>query len=551
MRQTTIWDEMVIDNFAGGGGASTGIEAALGRAVDVAINHDSEAIAMHKANHPHTQHYIEDVFQVDPLEVTGGRAVGLLWASPDCTHFSRARGGKPNRPKSKKRRGLIWVVGKWMARVRPRIVFIENVLELLGYGPLDSEGNVIPELKGSYWDNFVRMVRRFGYVIEWKRLKVCDYGTPTARERLFVIARCDGQPIVWPEPTHGPAESEAVKSGRLLPWRSTAECIDWSIPCPSIFERRKPLADATLRRIARGIQKFVLDAKEPFIVSCNHQGGDRTRSVNVPMNTLTSSRDANGLVVPTLVQTGYGERKGQKPRILDINKPCGTQVAEGIKHALAVALLIKNFGGHGAGPGIDPRKPSGTITTQDHHSLVTANLVRNFGNSDAADINEPVGSLTAGGGGKTSLMTSHLVKLYGTCRHGQAVTDPAPTITANGQHVAEVRAFLQKYYGNGFNAQSLTEPAPTNTTKDRTSLVTVTIEGDEYIIVDIGMRMLKPREQYLCQGFPADYIINPIHKGKRLSQTAQTRMCGNSVPPQVVEALVRANYTPIEVRKRA
>lgn len=502
LRQLSILDELVVDNFAGGGGASTGIEMALGRPIDIAINHDPEAVALHQANHPFTKHYCENVFDIDPKEVTGGRPVGLAWFSPDCTHFSKAKGGKP---RDKNIRGLAWVAIRWAATVKPRVIMLENVEEFLTWGPLLPDGQPCPKRKGQTFKTFVNKLKRLGYVVEWKELRACDYGAPTSRKRLFLVARRDGESISWPTPTHGNPKSAAVKSGELKPWRTAAECIDWSIPCPSIFERKRPLAEATMRRIARGIQKYVIEAKEPFIVTCNHAGDSfRGQGLNEPFKTITASRDAHGLVVPTLIQTGYGERPGQAPRVPGLDKPLGTAVAQGQKHALAVAML-KHYGGNYDGFGKDAREPLSTITTVDHNALVGATLVRQFGNSDGAPVDEPVGTITAGGGGKTSL----------------------------------VHAFLAKYYSSGTNCLGLDDLVPTLTTKDRVGIFT--IASVDYCIVDIGMRMLQPHELYAAQGFPATYQIAPEFNGKPLTKTAQVRMVGNSVCPLVAAELVKAN----------
>lgn len=298
--------ELVVDLFAGGGGASTGIEQALGRHVDIAVNHDPEAVSLHQANHPQTRHFVSDVFEVDPLAVTEGRPVGLLWASPDCKHFSKAKGGKPV---SKKIRGLAWVVVKWAKLARPRIICLENVEEFQTWGPLAEDGRPCPERKGKTFQHWVAQLRNLGYAVEWRELRACDYGAPTIRKRLFLVARRDGQPIAWPTPTHG--------AGRK-PYLTAASCIDWSLPCPSIFERERPLAEATLRRIAHGIKRYVLEAAEPFIVRIGHTGhGDsgKARGIGEPLSTITSKAE-HLLASPTLVQTGYGERPGQAPRVL-------------------------------------------------------------------------------------------------------------------------------------------------------------------------------------------------------------------------------------------
>lgn len=532
---------LVIDNFAGGGGASTGIELGLGRPVDIAINHDPEAVAMHDINHPHTKHFCESVWEVDPRVVVDGRPVDLCWFSPDCKHFSKAKGGAPVK---KEIRGLAWVAIRYAATVKPKVIMLENVEEFVTWGPLATDGRPCPKNKGRTFSSFVNALRRLGYQVDWRELRACDYGAPTIRKRLFLIARCDGQPIVWPEPTHGDPASEAVKAKRLKPWRTAAEIIDWSLPCPSIFDRKRPLAEATLRRIARGIQRYVIDSADPFIVGVGGRAGQsRPRNAKEPMATITAKADAalvvpqlapfitehaNGstqrnmpagaplrticaqvkgghfaVVAPTLVQVGYGERKGQAPRVPGLDKPLGTCVAGGNKHALVAAFLAKHYGGNET-PGWPLEKPISTLTTQDHHHLVT----------------------------------SHLVKLRNNCI-GQDLLEPIHTLTTGG-HMGEVRAFLLKYYGTG-DGQQLQDPLHTVTTKDRHALVM--IKGEPYQIVDIGMRMLEPHELFAAQGFPADYIHDRTAGGKKLSKAAQVRMCGNSVCPPVAAALVRANLS--------
>lgn len=497
--QIPLDSDLIVDNFAGGGGASTGIEGALGRPVNIAINHDPQAVAMHMINHPLTRHYCEDVWEVDPREVTRGRSVLLAWFSPDCKHFSKAKGGALV---DKKIRGLAWVVIRWAALVKPRIIMLENVEEFTTWGPV-IDGKPCPTRKGQTFNSFVRQLRGFGYQVEWKELRACDYGAPTIRKRLFMVARCDGLPIVWPDPTHGPAGSG------LPPYRTAAECIDWSIPCPSIFERDRPLAENTLRRIAKGIQRYVIDAKEPFIIKVNHKyKWFRGQPLNEPLHTITA-QNPYALVSPAMIQMGYGEREGQQPRTLDLEKPLGTVTAGGNKFALCAAFLAKHFGG----------------------------VV-------GADITEPYPTILARGT-QTQLVTSHILKMRGhhsRDKHGQNMNEPLHTISASGTHHAEVRAFLLKYYGNEKEGQGMSKPLGTVTTKDRFGLVT--IEGAEYAIVDIGMRMLTPAELYRAQGFPENYIFD---RGdfdgeiKPLTKVAQVRMCGNSVSPYPAAALVRAN----------
>lgn len=463
---------LVIDNFAGGGGASTGILEGLGISPDHAVNHDEPALVLHAINHPDTQHHCENVWAIDPYGLCGDRSVGLGWFSPDCTHFSKAKGSAPNR--SKKIRGLAWVVLKWAGTKRPRVIILENVEEFEGWGPLTRSGRPCPKRKGLTFAQFVSQLRALGYGLEWRTLRACDYGTPTIRQRLFLIARCDGGAITWPTPTHGPYPLLGQ-----TPYRTAADVIDWSLPCPSIFDRKKPLADATLRRIARGIQRFVIDSSQPFIVSLTHHGADRVYGLDKPMHTVTGAhRGEKAIVIPTL------------ERLSD-------------KRELCAAFLAKHYGGHET-PGSDVRQPVSTVTAQDHHALVT----------------------------------SHLVKLRGTCAHGQPVTEPVATVTGGGTHLGEVRAFLVKYFATA-TGQPVTDPLHTVTAKARFGLVMVA--GQPYQIVDIGMRMLSPRELFRAQGFPDSYVIDGEVNGRKLTKTQQIRMCGNSVCPPVAAALVRAN----------
>lgn len=445
-------DDLIVDLFAGGGGASTGIEMATGRYVDIAVNHDPEAVAMHEMNHPQTRHFCEDVFEVDPVAVTNGRPVGLLWASPDCKHFSKAKGGKPV---SKKIRSLAWVVVKWARLVRPRVICLENVEEFQTWGPLVND-MPDPLRKGETFRRWVAELRNLGYSVQYKELRACDYGAPTIRKRLFLVARCDGLPIVFPKPTHGKG---------LKPYRTAEEIIDWSIPCPSIFGRNKPLSDNTLRRIANGIFKFVINAKKPFIV-----------------------KDCANI----LIQMGYGDAEGR--RVLDLGKPLGTITSGGNKFALVSAFLAKHYSGV---VGTRADNPLGTVTTIDHHSLVTVGLSK-----------------------------------------------------ARTNRAEEVRAFLINYYGTSTSA-SMNEPLNTCTGNVHSGLVVVRIDGKEYAIADIGLRMLQPHELYAAQGFPEGYIFDRSNNGTPLSKAAQVRMCGNSVCPPVAAALVCANYGVAEKKKTA
>jgi DNA (cytosine-5)-methyltransferase 1 len=489
--------DMVIDSFAGGGGASLGIERALGRPIDVAINHDAEAVAMHAANHPATRHYCQNIWRADPAEVCAGRRVGVAWFSPDCKHHSKAKG---SRPVKRNIRDLAWVVVLWAKRARPRLIFLENVEEFRDWGPIDLEGRPIKARRGETFARWVGELRRLGYRVEYRELRASDYGVPTIRKRLFLIARCDGRPIVWPRPTHGPTHGPG-----LLPVRTAAECIDWSIPCPSIFERTRPLAEATLRRIARGVVKYVLEAAEPFVIPITHQGDCRVYGLHEPVRTLTTAhRGEQALVSPTLVQTGYGERPGQAPRVPGLEKPLGTVVAGGCKHALVAAFMAQ------------------------HNTGVTGH-----------PMSAPVSTVT-GRGTQQGLVAAHMLNLKGSDRRDASADEPMRTITAGGQHIAEVRAFLTKYYGTAIG-QDVADPLHAATAKARFGVVTVRIGGVPYAIADIGMRMLSPRELFRAHGFPDSYIIDPPFNGKPLTKTAQYRMVGNSVCPDLAEILVKAN----------
>lgn len=526
-----VHNELVVDLFAGGGGASTGIEQAIGRPVDISVNHDPEAVALHTVNHPQTQHFTSDVFEINPLIATRGRPVGLLWASPDCKHFSKAKGGKPV---SKRIRGLAWVVVKWAKAVRPRVIILENVEEFQTWGPLTEDGMPCPERKGETFAMWQAQLRALGYRIEHRELRACDYGTPTIRKRFFMVARRDGLPIIWPEQSHFQRPAKGQK-----PWRTAAEIIDWTIPCPSIFERSKPLADATCRRIAKGIMRYVVDSADPFIVGLAHgdyssRSGRREYEINEPLRTIHAGGGNHALVMPTLIQTGYGERPGQSPRVPGLDKPLGTIVGTQ-KHALVAAFMAAASGPSYSQKPRPADVPLNTITTDSRASIVTAFLAKHYTGVVGSDMRDPIGTVTSVD--HHSLVTSHLVKLRNNCI-GQDVRAPIDTITTGG-HFGEVRAFLLKYYGTDQDPQ-LDEPLHTITTKHRFGLVTV--HGVDYQIVDIGLRMLSPRELYRAQGFPDSYIIDRTADGRPITKTAQVRMCGNSVCPPLAQAIVAANY---------
>ncbi|CVA06689.1 DNA (cytosine-5-)-methyltransferase [Serratia marcescens] len=574
-------NELIVDNFAGGGGASTGIEMATGRSVNIAINHDENAIAMHETNHPETLHYCESVFDIDPVAATCGHPVALAWFSPDCRHFSKAKGAAPVK---KEIRGLAWIVVRWALKKQPRLIPLENVEEFKTWGPLvtDANGNdyPCPDRTGETFAAFVgimstgvsadhpalaeccevlgidvgsedhqKLITGLGYDVEYRELRACDYGAPTIRKRFFMLMRCDGKPIVWPEPTHGDPKSLEVQSGKLKPWRTAAECIDWSIPCPSIFERKRPLAENTLRRIARGIQRFVIDSPNPFIVKCNHTSTKssydcfRGQALNEPLQTITKTH-GYALVTPMIAGAGGSEYQA-KPRGVD--QPMHTVLKES-RAALVAPIIARQFGksvGHAAD------EPNGTITAGGggKSQLVAAFLAKHFGGNytgPGANLSEPAHTVTTVD--HHALVTSNLIKFRGTCKDGQSLNEPMPTITAGGLHIGEVRAFLLKYYGNEKEGVSLEDPLHTVTTNDRFGLVTV--EGIDYQIVDIGMRMLQPHELYAAQGFPEWYIIDQDYKGKKYAKDKQVARCGNAVPPPFAEALVRANLPELCVDRK-
>lgn len=546
--------ELIVDNFAGGGGASTGIEEATGFSVDIAINHDSKAIAMHKANHPNTKHYCEDVWQVDPVQACNGHPVGLAWFSPDCKHFSKAKGGKP---KDKNIRGLAWVACRWAGLVRPRVIMLENVEEFKTWGPLNRGHHPVKSKQGRTFDKFVRQLQDLGYEVQFRELVAADYGAPTMRKRFFMIARCDKKPIVWPEPTHAPADSEAVKKGLLKPYVGAYTQIDFSRPCPSIFDTSeqikekygikavRPLAPKTMERIARGLKKFVLDNPEPFIVQCNHGGDRRPLDTKEPLQTITG-KHGYGIVEPYMIQ--IGQTGFTKDRSKNIQEPLSTIVSKN-EHCLICPTLIQYHSETAQGEvrGQTIKDPIMTVDGSNRYGLVTSFLHKYYdgGYKGAGESMEnPLPTITAWD--HNSVVTANLIQMNNHC-DGKDIRQPLPTITAGDGHFGEVRAFLIKYYGQG-TGQDIQEPLDTVTSRDRFGLVT--IEGEDYQIVDIGLRMLEPRELYGCQGFPDDYIIDHDYTGKTYPRTEQVKRCGNSVSPMVPNALVRANLRELCVGER-
>jgi len=584
--------KLVIDLFAGGGGASTGIEQAIGRHVDVAVNHDADAIGMHEINHPQTRHLRADVREVDPLEVVRGQRVGMLHASPDCTDHSQAKGGQP---RSKAIRSLAWVVHRWGGKVRPDVITLENVEQMLQWSPLIAKRDpktgrvltldevvdpvtkrksyrvaepgeyvprdrqfLVPDRKhlGRNWKHFVEGLRAMGYAVQWRVICNADYGAHSTRTRLYMIARCDGLPIVWPEPTHA-----KKPHGKRKAWRPAADCIDWSIEGRSIFGRKKPLAAATERRIAHGMRKFVLDCPEPFIVPATHTDtSNRTRPLSQPLPTVTAanrgelmllaptlvpvthSRDTSfdarqplrtittakggetALAAAVLVQMGYGEREGQAPRVLDLTNPLGVVVAGGQKHGLSTAFMVQANGGFNKTPARDLRDPMSVVTTSgSQQQLITAHLTTLRRNSEGRDAREPLTTVSAGG-------EHHALVQYQLSKEDE-------------EGALRCAAFLMRYHGSGGQWSDLREPMTTVTTRDRLALVTVWYRGEPWVIVDICLRMLVPRELYNAQDFPPTYTIDKTASGKVLTKTAQVRMCGNSVSPLPMRYLVAANYS--------
>ena len=527
--------ELIVDNFAGGGGASTGIELAVGRPVDIAINHDPDAIAMHRVNHPRTKHYCESVWYVNPVEICGGKPVGLMWLSPDCKHFSRAKGGKPV---DKHVRGLAWIAARWAATVKPRVIILENVPEFKTWGRLGKDGKPDPRYSGETFRGFVRTLESCGYNVEWKELKACDYGAPTIRTRFFLIARCDGQPIIFPKPTHGKGEG-------LLPYRTAAECIDWSIPCKSIFGREKPLALNTLRRIARGLDKFTIKSDNPFIVTCNH-GGDGLRGSDVdnPLNTITA-KCTDGIVTPHISKY-FGGVVGSP-----VTAPLGTVTA--IDHnKLTAASLIQYHseqrGSEVRGQSLD--KPVMTVDASPRYALTAAHIVKYYSGDHNSAVNTSLGTITTKD--RHALIESHLCVLRRN-QDGKPLTEPMPTLCTSGGHIAEIRTSIVKYdnsesLGNWPEIRELLNEHCGYTMADDEILL-LEIGGKHYYISDIGMRMLTPRELYRAQGFPDDYIIDFDVNGKAYSRSAQVARCGNAVPPPFAEVLVRANLPEMCGRK--
>lgn len=567
--QMSMFDYLIVDNFAGGGGASCGIELATGRPVNIAINHDPAAIAMHKANHPYTEHYQESVWDIDPKEICKGQPVGLAWFSPDCKHFSKAKGGKPV---DKNIRGLAWIVLKWAGMVRPRVIILENVEEFQTWGPV-RKGQPVKSKQGETFERWKSQLSALGYVIEHRELKACDYGAPTIRKRFFLIARCDGEPIVWPEPTHGPADSPEVKSGKRKPYRTAAECIDFTLPCPSIFDRKKPLAVNTQRRIARGIDKFVIKESKPFILPIGYgeRNGQKPRvhDIEKPLPTIVSSCkqylctpylssikfnneptaiinplqtitavNSHSLIAPALIQyhseTAKADVRGQsldKPIMIVDSSP---------RYGVFIPYLSKYFGGV---VGADVQSPMPTVTAIDHNALSMPFLTQYYSGADHANtVCNPLQTITVQP--RHYLCKGYLTILRNNmdCR---AINEPLNTITTSGAHFAYTKVYVKKYkpgcnlYNWGKVRELLNTYTDWNLSNDE--VLIFNINGAEHFIYDIGLRMLQPKELYKAQGFPDDYIIEKDCNGKAYPKSKQVARCGNAVPPPFAKALVMAN----------
>lgn len=486
--QETLDGEIIVDSFAGGGGASTGIELALGRIVNAAINHDPAAIRMHEANHPYTEHYQASVWDVDPETVCRGRPVALAWFSPDCKHFSKAKGAALV---DRKIRGLAWIVLRWAAKVRPRVIILENVEEFQTWGPV-RKGKPVKKLAGTTFQKFIGQLRALGYTVEWRELVAADYGAPTTRRRLVLIARCDGRAIVWPERTHAPRSSAEVRSGKLLPWRSAAEIIDWSLPCPSIFATKdeirerygisavRPLADNTMCRIIRGVDKFTIKSGAPFIVECSHSG-------DVHVAPLTMTNTSNSVGAP-------------------VSEPMHT-VTSHDREAVVAAHVVKYYSG------VDGEKagePLPTVTAIDHNAVCAAHVVKYKRDEVGTRPSEPLPTQTAGG-------------VFGCCKEVLCKIGTSERL----YYWPQIRDLLNRYCG-GYALGT-------------DDLLLLSISGTLYYIADIGLRMLSPRELYNAMGFPPDYIIDHDAAGKPYPKTQQVARCGNAVCPPMAAAVVAAN----------
>lgn len=586
--QINLFDEIIVDNFAGGGGASTGIELAAGRPVSVAINHDEAAVLLHQTNHKYTDHYIESVWDVDPTEVCAGRPVGLAWFSPDCKHFSKAKGAALV---SRKIRGLAWIVLRWAALVRPRVIMVENVEEFVTWGPV-RKGKPVKKKAGQTFRQWVKQLRELGYDVDWRNLVAADYGAPTIRKRFVCVARCDGRPIRWPEKTHAPAGSPEVQSGKLQPWRSAAEVIDWDIPAYSIFATKeeikekygvnavRPLAENTLRRVIRGVDKFTIRSGKPFIVECNHGGDGHTRGADEPVNTVTG-KYTGGICEPVMVPVTFPNTSGSVGGSAD--KPVHTITTDG-NQVLSAANLIQYHteqGEHVRANGLG--NPLPVVDASNRYGLISGQLVEYYGNGVPLDIGEPMHTVT--GHDREALVSAHIQKYfdgaYKGCgdaadaplstvtalpRHGlcaahvvefkgqdigQTAEHPLRTITASAGEFAVCKTVLVKHDGRGLGhwpeiRELLNRFCGYTLSEDEVLLLV--IGGAAYYIADITLRMLTPRELYKAMGFPDDYIIDRDFRGNPYPKSQQVARCGNAVCPPLASAMVRENFPEWAVR---
>lgn len=549
--QINSFDEIIVDSFAGGGGASTGIELAAGRPVTIAINHDPDAILMHKTNHPFTEHYQSSVWDVDPREVCRGRPVGLAWFSPDCKHFSKAKGGKPV---DKNIRGLAWIVHRWAGTVRPRVIILENVEEFQTWGPV-RKGRPVKSKAGQTFRKWLSQLEALGYAVEWRELVAADYGAPTTRKRFFLVARCDGAPIVWPEPTHAPAGSREVLEGQKKPWRSAAEVIDWSLPCPSIFDTReairekyglsaqRPLRPKTMRRVIRGVDKFAIKAPEPFLVVVNHAGDFRGQNTADPLQTVTA-KHGYGVASPLLAPlTMHNNENATGTKITEPVNTITSSGAGGHQMVITPAMIQYHTEQTERVRGQGLADPLMTIDASNRYGLAAASLVKYYGSDQHGQgAGEPLHTITAKN--REGVVTAHMAKFYGT-EFGEPVSRPLSTVTASGahhgvvatalarvspgadlKHWPEIRELLNTYCGYNLGPEDV---------------ILFQIGGAAYFMADIGLRMLTPRELYMANGFPRDYKIERDYTGKEYPKTKQVARCGNAVPPPFATALVRAN----------
>lgn len=540
--QLNFLDEIIVDNFAGGGGASTGMELATGRPVAIAINHDPDAILMHKTNHPFTEHLQASVWDVDPRKVCRGRPVGLAWFSPDCKHFSKAKGAALV---DRNIRGLAWIVLRWAGTVRPRVIILENVEEFVTWGPV-RKGRPVKKKAGQTFQKWKQQLLDLGYAVEHREIVAADLGAPTTRKRFVLIARCDGRPIVWPERTHGPIDSAEVRAGKLLPWKSAAEIIDWSVPCYSVFASKKelkekygvnavrPLAENTMRRVIRGVDKFTIRSGRPFIVECNHAGAGHVKDVGSPIGTVLAKHTA-GIVAPSLIQ--YHTEQTERVRANGLGEPLPTVDASN-RYGLTTAQLVEYFGN---GQPLDVRKPMHTVTSHDREAVVCAHISKYYGGIVGEAISEPLPTVTAID--HNAVTTAHIVEFKGQ-DIGQDIRKPLRTITASAGEFADCRTELVRAEGSELGhwpevRALLNRHCGYELADDE--ILLLEIGGVRYFIADILLRMLTPRELYNAMGFPPDYTIDRDYLGNEYGKTKQVARCGNAVCPPMATALVRAN----------